>query len=154
MDIVDPDSISRYFERESVKVFLAEHVFEHLTHQQAESALAICKDYLIAGGYLRIAVPDGFHPDERYINQAKPGGYGAGAGDHIVLYNYKTLRRLIEKVGFQSKLLEWYDQEGKFHFVDWQPKTGFILRSSRFDERNRSKKLAYTSLIIDAIKLS
>ncbi|MCF8069587.1 MAG: glycosyltransferase [Desulfobacterales bacterium] len=150
LDISDPNSMGIYFDRKSVKAILSEHVFEHLTLQQAESALTICKEYLLPGGYLRIAVPDGFHPDKTYINYTKPGGFGGGSGDHKVLYNYKSLKTLIEKVGLKAKLLEWYDQEGKFHSVDWQPETGFIKRSSRFDERNKNKKLAYTSLIIDA----
>lgn len=152
LDITNTDSMRKYFGTESVQAILSEHVFEHLSVQQAESALAICREYLAPGGYLRVAVPDGFHPDENYINQVKPGGYGDGSDDHKVLYNYKSLEALIEKAGFKAKLLEWYDKKGKFHFVEWQPDTGFIKRSSRFDERNSNKKLTYTSLIVDAIK--
>jgi predicted SAM-dependent methyltransferase len=152
LDITDPDSISKYFIRESVKIFLAEHVFEHLTLKQAESALFLFKGYLVKGGYFRIAVPDGFHPDPNYINQVRPGGSGAGSDDHKVLYNYKTITELIEKAGFKVKLLEWYDHDGKFHLVDWQPETGMIRRSFRFDQRKSDNKLNYTSLIVDAIK--
>lgn len=152
LDITNPDSTSKYFVRDQVNAFLAEHVFEHLTHQQTESALVICKNYLVTGGYLRIAVPDGFNPDDCYLDMVKPGGCGAGADGHKILYNYKTLKEAIEKFGFKTKLLEWYDQDGNFHFIDWQPETGFVKRSSRFDDRNQNTKLKYTSLIIDAFK--
>lgn len=31
------------------------------------------------GGYVRVAVPDGFHPDPAYIEMGRPGGYGTGS---------------------------------------------------------------------------
>jgi predicted SAM-dependent methyltransferase len=153
LDITDPSSMRKYFDRESVKAILSEHVFEHLNLQQATSALTICKEYLTPGGYLRIAVPDGCHPAQEYIDAVRPGGSGAGSDDHKVLYNYKTITELIKKAGFKVELLEWYDMEGEFHFVDWQPETGMIKRSSRYDPRNSDSELNYTSLIVDAIKL-
>jgi predicted SAM-dependent methyltransferase len=152
LDITNPRSMNKYFARGLLKAILSEHVFEHLSFQQAESALTICKEYLSPGGYLRIAVPDGLHPDKAYIDAVKPGGSGAGSDDHKVLYNYKTITEIIMKAGFRVKLLEWFDHDGKFHFVDWQPETGMIKRSSRFDPRNIDNKLNYTSLIVDAIK--
>jgi len=152
LDITNPDSIKKYFDKDSIKAVLSEHVFEHLTLQQAESSLLIIKEYLVSGGYLRIAIPDGYHPSQQYIDAVKPGGSGPGSDDHKVLYNHKTICELIKKSGFKVKLLEWFDHQGEFHFVDWLPETGFIKRSSRFDPRNNINKLNYTSLIVDAIK--
>ncbi len=152
LDITDPNLIKKYFPKGSVDIFLSEHVFEHLTIKQMTAALKNCKECLSKGGYIRIAVPDGFHPDEGYINQVRPGGWGDGALDHKALYDYKSLTAIIENAGFQVRLLEWFDEKAEFHFIDWQRESGFIQRSSRYDERNRDRALAYTSLIVDAIK--
>ena len=151
LDITEPESMSKYFDRDSIKAILSEHVFEHLTLQQAESALEICREYLSPGGYVRIAVPDGLHPSKKYIDNVKPGGSGAGSDDHKILYNHTTITELIRKAGFKVKLLEWYDCDGEFNFVDWQPETGMVRRSSRYDPRNSDSELNYTSLIVDAI---
>jgi predicted SAM-dependent methyltransferase len=111
-----------------------------------------CFTFLKSGGFLRIAVPDGFHPDKEYIECVKPGGFGAGADDHKILYNYKIMQASLEKAGFKVNFLEYWDENGKFQYKDWDPKTGMIHRSKRFDERNASGELKYTSLIVDAIK--
>jgi predicted SAM-dependent methyltransferase/GT2 family glycosyltransferase len=154
LDITDPDSMSKYFDRDSIKAILSEHLFEHLTLQQAESALEICREYLAPGGYLRIAVPDGFHPSKEYIDNVKPGGLGTGSDGHKILYNHTTITELIRKAGLKVELLEWYDCDGEFNLVDWQPETGMVRGSSRYDPRNSDSKFNYTSLIVDAINLN
>jgi predicted SAM-dependent methyltransferase len=152
INIADRPSLDRYFRSRSVQAFLAEHVWEHLAPQQASIAVANCYRLLKPGGYLRIAVPDGLHPDKSYIEYVRPGGTGAGSDDHKVLYTYKTLSALLEEAGFEARLLEWFDEEGRFHVQDWDSADGFICRSTRFDERNRVNPTAYTSIIADAIK--
>ena len=87
-----------------------------------------------------------------YIEAVKPGGTGDGSDDHKVLFNYKSLSYLLSKAGFQVKLLEWFDENGVFHFENWIETDGLIRRSTRFDERNIKNPTQYTSLIIDAIK--
>lgn len=131
---------------------MAEHVWEHLTDSDTILANRNCFKYLKRKGVLRIAVPDGFHPDPNYIEYVRPGGNGAGAVDHKILYNYKTMKNRLEKAGFAVKLLEYWDENGKFHFVDWTDEGGKIVRSRRYDARNKTGELKYTSLIIDAIK--
>ncbi|MFO7606148.1 MAG: hypothetical protein R6W72_07610 [Desulfurivibrionaceae bacterium] len=153
LNLLDELTWARYFKESSVDAIIAEHVWEHLAADEAVVAIKHCFSYLKRDGYIRIAVPDGFHPSPQYIDAVKPGGSGDGSDDHKALYNYKTITELIRKAGFEVKLLEWYDQKGKFHFVDWSPETGMIWRSSRFDQRNKDNKLNYTSLIVDAIKL-
>lgn len=69
-----------------------------------------------------------------------------------VTYNYKTLTRMFEETGFHVELLEYCDEDGKFHFNDWDPEKGFIYRSYRFDHRNSNESLGFVSLIVDAIK--
>ena len=49
---------------------------------------------------IRIAVPDGYHTDARYINYVKPGGAGEGADDHKHLFNYKSLGSYLQLLDF------------------------------------------------------
>jgi predicted SAM-dependent methyltransferase len=49
--------------------------------------------------------------------------------------------------------LEYFDERGKFHFKDWHPDKGMIIRSIRFDPRNRNGSMIYSSLIVDAVKI-
>jgi predicted SAM-dependent methyltransferase len=59
---------------------------------------------------------------------------------------------MLEDVGFRVHLLEYWDEEGQFHFEDWNDDCGHIKRSRRYDKRNQMGKLNYTSLIVDAVK--
>jgi len=142
----------RYFKKNSIDAILAEHVWEHLTTENGLIAAQQCFQYLRPGGYLRVAVPDGYHPDPKYIEWVRPGGVGSFSYDHKVLYNYETFRDLFKRAGFNVNLLEYFDQEGKFHFVEWNPGDGTIHRSRRYDKRNNDGKLQYTSIILDAYK--
>jgi predicted SAM-dependent methyltransferase len=152
LNLLNENDWKRYFHPDMLDAILAEHVWEHLTTQQAEIAGRHCLKYLKPGGHLRIAVPDGHHPDAIYIAQVKPGGSGLGADDHKVLYNHLTLSALLKNAGFNVRLLEWFDEQGHFHHENWDAADGFIMRSTRFDQRNKQNPTAYTSLIIDAIK--
>lgn len=130
----------------------AEHVWEHLTAQQAEQTNAYVYRFLRPGGKFRLAVPDGYKPDPGYIEHVRPGGTGPGADDHKVLYTYKTLSEALKKVGFETNLLEWWDEAGQFHFCRWNSEGGMVRRSRRYDKRNEDGVLRYTSLIVDAVK--
>jgi len=141
-----------YFTENSIDALLAEHVWEHLEAEDAYVAAKNCYRYLKPGSALRVAVPDGFHPSPEYVNQVRPGGSGLGADDHRVLYNYRTLTDVFTRAGFSVDLLEYFDETGSFHQKPWDPEKGLILRSRRYDERNKDGKLKYTSLIIDAAK--
>lgn len=152
LDLTDARTFAALFDSGSVSNFLAEHVWEHLSLEDGAKAGSNCFVYLKQGGLLRIAVPDGFHPDADYIAQVKPGGYGPGAEDHKVLYNHLTLSALLENAGYKVRLLEWFDEQGKFRHEEWNPEDGLIRRSTRFDPRNSANPTAYTSLIIDASK--
>ena len=143
---------ARYFECNSLKIILAEHVWEHLTSEEGRRAAELCYRYLRPGGRLRIAVPDGRHPDADYIDAVKPMGSAEGSEDHKVLYTSDSLRLLLESVGFKARLLECFDANGEFISEEWDPGDGMIRRSARFDSRNRDGQLRYTSIIIDAFK--
>jgi predicted SAM-dependent methyltransferase len=152
LDVTDRAAFARYWGVNSREVFFAEHVWEHLDKQEAAKANAHCFEFLRPGGRLRLAVPDGFHPDPAYIESVRPGGTGEGAGDHSVLYNYRSLTEALEQAGFKVEILEFWDESGGFHFREWSPEYGSVRRSSRHDPRNRNGSLSYTSLIVDAIK--
>ena len=149
LDLLIPKHWRRAFGTRRASVILAEHVFEHLTEAEGEQAIGVCAQYLKPGGYLRVAVPDGYCPDPRYINYVKPGGTGSGSDDHKVLYNVDTLTSAMLRCGLVPEPLEWYSSQGAFSFKDWDPTSGLIERSRRFDERNAGGRLAYTSLIVD-----
>ena len=152
LDIACAADWVRLFRHRPVDALLAEHVWEHLNPEDGLEAARCCFRTLRPGGYLRIAVPDGYHPDPNYIAAVRPGGSGVGADDHHVLFDYTTLSDLLGQAGFSVKLLEWHGEGGQFHYVDWDPRQGMIRRSSKFDPRNRDGTLAYSSLIVDAIK--
>jgi len=140
------------FAKSSIDAILAEHVWEHLSPEDGLVAAMVCHEYLKPGGYLRVAVPDGFHPDAAYRDWVQVGGSGPGADDHKVLYDHKTFSALFARAGFDVTLLEYFDSGGIFHGSAWNDEDGMIHRSQRFDPRNRGDKLQYTSLIIDATK--
>ncbi len=152
LDITKEEDWANHLLFLKVDNIVAEHVWEHLNEKDTFLANRNCYKFLKKKGVLRIAVPDGFHPDPEYINYVKPNGSGMGAEDHKILYNYKLMKEKLEKVGFSVNLLEYWDEEGNFHFTDWSIDDGKIMRSKRYDERNSDGNLVYTSLIVDAIK--
>lgn len=151
-NILKPGEWQKYFHKNSIDAILAEHVWEHLTKDEGAMAANLCFQYLKKGGYIRIAVPDGMSPNQEYIEYVRPSGKGLGADDHKILYDYKSLKEILEVSGFKVDLLEYYDENGIFHFKEWDPRDGKINRSKRFDERNLDNNLNYTSIIVDAKK--
>ena len=152
LNMLKPEDWAAFFVPESIDAILAEHVWEHLTASDAVTAASNCFRYLKPGGYIRVAVPDGFHPDPSYIGWVKPGGSGLGSDDHKVLYDYHSFAQVFEKAGFETQLLEYFDESGKFHANEWDVQKGMVWRSQKFDERNLNGKLVYTSIIMDAWK--
>ncbi|MBI4543860.1 MAG: methyltransferase domain-containing protein [Gemmatimonadetes bacterium] len=152
LDVRSESDWRRHFALRPIDAVLAEHVWEHLAPEEALEAARNCYRYLRPGGYVRAAVPDGLHPDAGYRDWVRPGGSGPGADDHQVLYTYRGLSDLFQAAGFRVELLEYFDENGHFHYRDWDPQDGMIRRSSRFDERNRDGRLNYTSIILDARK--
>jgi len=150
LDVAERFDWQKIFKPASLSAIVAEHVWEHLTLEKAEKAAKNCYEFLAPGGYARIAVPDGYHPEKDYIDWVKPGGVGDGAKDHQMLYTYKTLSILFEEAGFKVHLLEYFDEQHEFHYTRWNHGDGHIHRS-RHDPRNVDR-LVYTSIIIDAVK--
>lgn len=152
LNLLQPRDWQFCFRDKLIDSILAEHVWEHLTEEQGLEAARTCFRFLKLGGYLRVAVPDGFHPHSEYIQRVRPGGTGPGAEDHKVLYTHETLPRVFQRAGFTVMLLEHFDAQGEFHARSWETEAGMIQRSRRFDPRNDKGQLRYTSLILDAKK--
>lgn len=131
---------------------LAEHVWEHLSPGDGIVALKHVAAHLRPGGRIRIAVPDGHHPDPDYIEHVRPGGAGPGADDHKILYTAEILEAALREAGLIPERLEYWDASGEFHAADWEPADGKVMRSLRFDLRNAGGEPKYTSLLIDGIK--
>jgi len=153
LNLLKPGDWDRYFRPHSVEAMLAEHVWEHLTEEEGLDAAKTCFKYLRPGGYLRVAVPDGLHPNPTYLQWVRPGGASPmqKANDHKVLYTYSTLRHVFESAGFRVALYEYFDEAGTFHCQDWDANAGKIWRSRRFDKRNADGDLTFTSIIMDAV---
>ncbi len=152
LDLLDESTWKRYFKENEIDCLLAEHVWEHLTIEEGKKAASICYKYLKKDGWLRLAVPDGYHDNQKYLELVKPGGHGMGAEDHKVLYNYQTLSSVFQEAGFRVDRLEYFDENKIFHFNEWTKDRGYIRRSIRYDFRNSNGLTRYTSIILDAVK--
>lgn len=149
LDVTSRDDWSVLFEPASIDSLLSEHMFEHLTEDEARAALTECYRYLKPNGLFRLAVPDGYRRDLTYVKEVAPPNDG-----HKVLYNIDTLTALLQSVGFTTTPLEYFDKQERFHALPWEPNEGMIHRSVRFDSQQAFQRdgLFYTSLIVDARK--
>ena len=155
LNLLNRMDFERMFSAEKPTAFLAEHVWEHMTFEEGCQAAKNCYDYLADGGYMRVAVPDKNFRSEWYQNMVKVGGNGDPnhpAFSHKIVYDYKTFVQVFAQAGFEVELLEWCDEEGRFHYKYWNEADGRIGRSLRYDTRNVDGKLVMVSLIIDAKK--
>lgn len=149
LDALRREEWAALFRPASIENILAEHVMEHLTEEQFLEFLNVIRDFLAPGARVRIAVPDGFHPDPAYIERVRPGGTGPGAADHKTLYTYARMVELLAGAGWRYDFLEYFDERGRFHIKPWDQRDGHIRRSALNDPRNRERPQAYTSLIVD-----
>jgi predicted SAM-dependent methyltransferase len=153
IDITSETQCGKYWKKGSKLAFFAEHVWEHLEEDDALKGARNCFNFLQNGGRVRIAVPDGNHPDPSYIEYVKPGGNGAGADDHKCLFTIEVLSQVFENAGLRINPLEYWDKKGNFQKKEWNAEWGKVRRSVNNDERNTLEKpYRYTSLIIDCHK--
>lgn len=135
---------------------VAEHVFEHLTPAETEIALEQIAKHLLPGGRLRIAVPDGYHPDPIYRAHTCVGGIGDDASDHKQVFNVDSLTEVLESAGLKCIHVEGYRNDGQLILTSYSTDDGYIWRSRL--NRADSVKLPWrfpdsdTSLIVDAVK--
>jgi predicted SAM-dependent methyltransferase len=151
-DITSKNDWNIFFTSKNKKFnrLLAEHVIEHIEQEKVELLLMLASKNAKAGSTFRIAVPDGFFPNEKYIASVIPGGNGPGALDHKALYNYKTLTKVINRCNLKCRLIEYYDEDANFHSV-YDDNNGYIRRCLVNDKRNTNGDIKYTSLITDVV---
>ena len=152
LDLLQEKDFYRVLGNKKINKVLAEHVFEHLEEEDLLIALKNIHKFLMPGGNIRIAVPDGFHRDPSYIEYVKPGGNGPGGEDHKLLFNYQIMSNLLVESKFKVKLLEYWDESGKFHTTYQNDNLGYIIRCFINHRYNQDGNPNYTSLIVDAIK--
>lgn len=155
LNLLDERTWERYFGDERADAFVCEHVYEHLTFEEGKRAAKIIYRFLKPGGFIRVAVPDRHFPDTEYQRVVQVGGPGPAdhpAADHKIVYGYRELTEVFESAGFEVRLLEYHDEEGRFQWSDWDPDDAPVYRSSKLDHRNQDGVIRFASLIIDAIK--
>ncbi|MBC2607524.1 class I SAM-dependent methyltransferase [Pelagicoccus albus] len=155
LNLLDENTWEAFFGEQQAEAFLCEHVFEHITVEEARHAAGLIKRYLKTGGFIRLAVPDKHFPNEEYQRTVQVGGPGPldhPAADHKVVYGYKEFSEVFEQAGFAVSLLEYHDEHGVFHTTDWDVDVAPIFRSSKLDPRNQGGVIGFASIIIDARK--
>jgi predicted SAM-dependent methyltransferase len=165
LDICQFSQWKRRFRPNSLQAVLSEHVLEHLDLSENDEAARNVRKFLRIGGYWRIAVPDGFHPNPNYLNWTAPDSFGEkflsifradDEPDHKLLWNFKTLSAFLARRGFRVFLREWFDERGRFHKGNLSDADGQIWRRAG---TNWSQFLSniinapYTSLVVDAFKI-
>lgn len=96
---------------------LAEHVVEHVTHQEAWSFFVECKRVLKRGGVLRVAIPDITRMQKKmtdeYRNAVKAGGHGDNPiraavfeHGHQAAWNQELLMTFLTAIGFKAEKVE------------------------------------------------
>ena len=154
LDLVNSASWSCFLQKSSVDAILAEQVWEHLSEQDGKTAARNCFQFLRPGGYLRVAVPDGFHPSQQRQMLRSPDSSETSRAEHGSLYNHRSFAEVFLQAGFQVQLIEYFDKQGVFHSHHWDVSKGLIKRTLLFDDRNLAQPFAYTSLVLDAVKPS
>ena len=155
LDLLNPPDWERSFHSRKADAFLCEHVFEHLTEPQGRDAAKLCFAHIAPRGFLRCAVPDANFRDSDYQHTVKVGGPGPAnhpAADHKIVYDYRLFRDVFARAGFEVDLLEFCDENGRFHYRQWSINDGPIYRSLLMDHRNRDGSIGFASLILDARK--
>ena len=155
LNVLNREDFAKQFAENSLDAILAEHVWEHMTLEEGIRAAQNCFAFLRPGGYMRAAVPDKNFRNANYQRLVQIGGPGPEnhpAYTHKIVYDYQTFRGVFEAAGFLVELLEYCDENGKFHYVHWNAEDGYIGRSLYHDTRNSEQKRVMPSSIIDAKK--
>ena len=157
LDVSNAEHWNRLFKRKcNLKCVMAEHVFEHLSVKEMDKAIKLIYQYLDNSGHLRIAVPDGNHPNQEYRLNTGINGIGPDASDHKQFITYEFIKMILEKNGFTCQIKEGYLSDGNLVRRDLDYKFGFIMRSrNNCLLKKNNINIFYdsnTSLIVDATK--
>lgn len=158
LDISSVEDWTKIFKsKRLIKCAVAEHVFEHLTPKQMETAIGLVYEHMLSGGTIRIAVPDGNHPNEDYRKHTGIGGIGDDAADHKQFLTFETLKCALEHAGFSVIHQEGYARDGSLRKKFLDPELGYINRSRsalklQIESEGWRFVDAQTSLVVDGIK--
>lgn len=151
----------------TVDMYQAEDVFEHIEYSAIHGVLVDIYRMLKKGGLFRLSLPD-YRCDCLYTRSLydyngnivfDPGGGGeysctgqvTGLG-HVWFPKYETMKQLLTPVPFSSiEFLHWYDETGKPHCESIDYTKGFIQRTPDHDPRVRNPYRPM-SMVIDCIK--
>ncbi|KAB2908849.1 MAG: hypothetical protein LC102_08585 [Ignavibacteriales bacterium] len=150
LDLTNKKDFRRYFKKRKIDLVLIEHVLEHLEIADIEMMAQNIKEFANPNINIRVAVPDGFHADQAYIDHVRPGGTGPAADEHKHLFNYRSLSEIFVKFGYGFNLIEYWDEDRNFHSTyKNDDEKGHIKRCFLNHRKNKDGKPNYTSLIID-----
>ena len=172
-DITNPKSVQSFLGDVKIDALFAEHVIEHLEIEEFAKFLKIFSQFLKSNGNIRLAVPDEMHPSEWYRKQMGISGLEPGADDHRAFWNYKSMMEIANSLGFKCQSLEYFDEEGAFHYIPYdEDYGGRVTRSSkhydgrladdtklqedlyegmseRVAQELKGRGITYTSLVVD-----
>ncbi|WP_317899502.1 hypothetical protein [Aurantibacillus circumpalustris] len=151
-DVTKSDQWNYIFGALKIDNLLAEHVFEHLTLEQNKIAFDLIYSYLKPKGVFRFAVPDGYHPDKKYIDYVKPLGSGPGSDDHKLLWTIDLINETFSGSKFKIIPREYYSKEGNLVSTELRATDGKILRTAGNSDKQDTEIKNYSSLIIDFVK--
>ena len=147
-DILDVSSMKQFIKGRPVGKYMTEHVFEHLSYNDAKKGFQNMYATLIDGGRVRICVPDGYLPSVTYQEYIKVGN----AFDHKMVWTIDNLKPLLEKVGFEVVPLEYWNKNGTERYTGkWDDKDGYLQRTSK-ERTDTYDNILHTSLSLDAFK--
>lgn len=116
-DVIDNAFTLEKFEKNSVDLIYASHLFEHLNYEQSITALERWYEILKPGGILRLAVPDfenlakrySYTGDIREILHSICGSQKHSFDFHYCIYDEKFLTEKLNYVGFKEvKRYDWF----------------------------------------------
>ena len=134
---------------------MCEHVWEHLTEAEGRAGRPVVLSVAQTGRLFALRGSRCQFPDAAYQRIARIGGPGPKdhpAADHKIVYNYRCFSDVFVQAGFAVDLLEYCDEQGRFHYHQWSPDQGPVYRSLRLDHRNQGTTIGSVSLIVDARK--
>ena len=150
-DLTDQDTISKFLSKSKVDAYLLEHVLEHLSVDDSELALSLLANTLKPDGYIRIAVPDGNHPDDDYLRYVGIDG----PDDHKHLWRVGDFERISDELGLNLTALEFCDELRVRRKIQQLDDRGLITRrflNLNSDHSNWQSSIGPSSLIVDLQK--
>ena len=156
------------FDDNSVDIYQAEDVFEHIDYNSLERVLKDIYRILKVNGLFRLSVPD-YRCDVLYkrsikdevgniiFDEAGGGSYNKDIqkvinGGHVWFPKYELVKYLLERIPFQKiEFLHYYDEKSIAHCSIIDYSKGYIQRTPDHDERVNNPYRPM-SIVVDCYK--